>query len=116
MPLGDLFTPELWKSVADGLRGVAGRWWDENKDDLVALTKEEVEDVLRALKRGDTRSAKIEIAQRMSREEWVSYRDGTTDQLHGIAARRAAILEALEDLGRRVARLIGGAAADAIGL
>lgn len=115
MSVEDLFTKEMWSSVAKEIGGVAGRWWEENRDDLIALTNEEAKDILRSLKKGDTLGAKMEIAARMSRAEWVAYRDSTTDQLHGIAARRAAILEALEDLGRRAAKVIGVAAAGALG-
>lgn len=50
----------------------------------------------------------------MSREEWRHYRDRTTDQLEGVAARRARLLDALGELGARAARAIGKAALAAI--
>lgn len=115
MSVDDLFTRDLWETIGKDLGGVAGRWWDENRDDLVALSKEEATEILRALRDGDTLGAKLEIAARMSPQEFRAYRKGTTDQLMGIARRRAAMLEALGDLGKRAAMLIGAAAAGALG-
>jgi len=114
--VGDLITRELWESVAGELRGVAGRWWDENKDHLVGLAKDEAADIFRALKRGDTFRAKQEIVAMMSPEEWRAYRDGTTEQLAGIARRRAELLDALEDLGLRAAKVLGRAVGGALGV
>lgn len=114
--LKGLFGEDHWKLVGRQLRGASARWWDAHREDLIDIAAEELEDVLRALRNGDTFRAKMEIVGRMSREEWLAYRDATTKELKGIAARRAAIIEALEELGTRAARIIGTAAAKALGL
>lgn len=116
MSVGDLFTKEMWGDVAKDIGGVAGRWWDENKDDLVDLAEDEAKEIFDSLRNGDTLGAKLEIASRMTRPEFKAYRDGTTAQLQGIALRRARLLGALEDLGTRAAKIIGAAAVGAIGL
>jgi hypothetical protein len=60
--------------------------------------------------RTNRRRAEIEIAVRMSAEQWATYRDGTTAKLAGIAQRRAEMLEALSELSWFGARLLGRAA------
>lgn len=110
MSASDLFTRDTWALIGQGLRGVAERWWDDNQALLVGLAKDEVRDLVAGLRTGDTSSAKAEIAARWIREDresWVAYRDGTTATLQGLARRRADLIEALEELGRRSARLIG---------
>jgi hypothetical protein len=117
--LEDLFTRDLWASVADGLRGDAKRWWADHQDDLVELSEAEVKQMLAALQDGDTVEAKQKIAlhwARHDREAWEAYRDGTTKELRGIAARRARIMEALEDLSERAARTLGRIARGALGI
>jgi hypothetical protein len=107
---------DFWKGVANDLRGVAFKWWEDNREDLIALGKDEVTDIALALRKGDIVQAKLEIAAYMTRAEWVMYRDGTTAELQGIAARRAALLDALEDLGMRAATLIGKVVVGKLGL
>lgn len=116
MSAGDLITEDFWVGVANGLKGLGARWWEENKDHLVGLAKDEAAEIFAALKRGDTFDAKQELVARMTPEEWRAYRDGTTAQLQGIARRRADLLDALEDLGRRAAKLVGAAATGALGI
>ena len=110
------FGSSLWSMVQGQLRGTALQWWEDNQAHLVDLTREEVEDFLIALKSGDAFDAKLEIATRMEPPQWRAYRNGTTDKLHGIAARRAALLDALEDLARRAAKTLGKAGVSALGL
>ena len=111
-----LFGPELWGTIGNSLKGAAKRWWEEYEDDLVAYGEDELKEILKTLRDEGTAEAKIYIALRMDREEWEQYRDGVTDALHGIALRRARIFDALEDLGRRSARIIATVAAVALGL
>jgi hypothetical protein len=108
--VGDVF----WQLVADDLRGVALAWWRENHDDLVELAKDEAAEIFADLKAGRVLEAKLSIVAHMSREEWRAYRDGTTDQLEGIAQRRARLLDALAELGLRAAEAIGRVALAAI--
>ena len=115
MSLPELFHEDTWNSAWTQLRGVPQKWWEEHKDTLTNMAKDEAEDVFRAMRQGQTDEAKMAVIAAMSREEWVAYRDGTTAQLRGIAQRRAELLDALEDLGRRAARIIGGAAMSALG-
>lgn len=119
MSVADLFGRDLWEKVGNGLRGDAGRWWEAHQDDLLELGEDEVKQLLKTLQDGDTVEAKQQIALRWAREDretWVAYRDGTTQELKGIAARRARIMEALEDLGERAARTLGRIARGALGL
>lgn len=115
----DLFGREHWEGVgrelAGGLSRTARAWWEEYQDDLEQYGKDELRQVLKTLRDEGTAEAKLYIALRMDREEWEKYRDGVTDELRGIAIRRARIMEALEDLGRRAARIIGAAAGAALG-
>ena len=114
--MSGLFTKSLWEAVGQDLRGAAGKWWDNWEPTLVGLTKDEMRDVFASLKAGDSVAAKQAVIARMSPAEWRAYRDGTTKQLRGIAARRAALLEALEDLGKRAAKTIGEAVLGAMKL
>jgi ferric-dicitrate binding protein FerR (iron transport regulator) len=94
-------------------------WWTEYEELLVGMAEEEARDLFNALRSGDTAEAKGEIAAQWIREDrdsWRAYRDGTTTQLEGIARRRADLIEALEDLGKRTAKLIGRAAAGVLGI
>lgn len=112
--MSDLFTKDHWRDVGQKLRFGAKRWWEAHRDELVDLGKDEARDIFRALKKGKTREAKLEIVSRMSPEEWAAYRDGTTEQLQDIAARRARLLAALEELGWLAARIIGKSALAAL--
>lgn len=97
------------EEIGKSLRRVARAWFEENQDNLAALAEDELRDVVRALRKGDTREAKITIALRLSPEDWRAYRDGTTTQLEAIALRRAELMDALEDLAERVAKAVGRA-------
>ncbi len=114
--VGDLITRELWEGVAGQLEGVARSWWEDNREELLAVAVDEAEDIARALAKGDTTQAKMAIVANMSRDEWRAYVKGTTKTLQGIAINRAKLLDALEDLGMRSARVIGRALAGALGL
>jgi len=122
----DFFEREHWEGVKEKIPSMApvvGRrlrrlgeaWWEEYQEELVGYGKHELADILRLLRDQGTAEAKIYIALRMDRDDFEQYRDNVTDQLRGIAVRRARILEALEDLGHRVARVIGTAAGAALG-
>ena len=113
---GALFTRQLWLDVAEDLRFTAKAWWEENRDLIVDMPLDELEDIMLALRKGDTAEAKIALATRLGPAEWRAYRDGTTEHLAAIARRRFALFEALEDLGRRAAMIIGGAALRVLGL
>jgi len=66
--------------ILDGLRGLGKTWFEENKDSLAELAEDELRDVVRALRSGDTREAKVALALRLSPEDWRAYRDGTSDK------------------------------------
>jgi len=110
--LGDQF----WQSVRGELRGVALAWWTDNQDQLAELGKEVGEEIFENLQAGHIFEAKMAIASVMTREQWKAYKAGTTTQLSAIAQRRAALLEALSDLGSKTAQVIGKAALLALGL
>ncbi len=114
--VGDLMSRELWEGVAGQLEGVAGRWWQDNCEELLAVAVDEAEDIARALAKGDTVEAKMAIVANMSANEWRAYVRGTTKTLQGIAINRAKLLDALEDLGTRSARVVGRALGGALGL
>lgn len=105
--MGELFGKENVRRLGDGLVNIGKAWWSQHGDAFADLSKDEAEAVLSSLKRGDTVEAKFQLALRMNPDEWKAYRDGTVDQLRGIAIQRAKILEALDDLGRRSAQFIG---------
>lgn len=118
MAVKDLFGKPLWEDIGRQLKGGALDWWNENQEDIVGLTRDEAEYMLEQLKAGDTYAAKRELSMywaKHDRESWESYRDNTTAQLRGIAARRAAVIKALEDLGRKAASIIGKAAGNVLG-
>lgn len=111
-----LFDEDTWKGVGEQLSGASKEWWTDNRDGLTELAVDEAKDLFAALKKGDTISAKMEIVARMSPDEWKAYRDGTTENLRGIAARRAKLLDAVEDLSRKLAKAIGKTVFAALGL
>lgn len=116
MSLQDLFTKQLWKSVGEDLRGDALDWWSQNEKALVGIAKDELAGVMEALRKGDTVQAKLEVAARMTPDEWRAYRDGTTKRLSAIATRRAALMSALMEIGTRAAKSVGRAALETLGL
>ena len=119
MSAKDLVGKEFWSSVAQALKGDALSWWKEHESEIVETAREEAKQVFTWLKRGDTSEAKYVIAMHMmqdDREAWKAYRDGTTDKLTGIAKRRAAMMDALEALGKAAAETIGKAAMGALGI
>ena len=116
MSLQDLFTREMWEAVGKELRGTAGTWWEENRDELESLAQEEVQAIASALRKGNTTDAKLAIAGRMSPEDFIAYTKGTTAALQGVARRRAELMDALEDLGIRSAKVVGKAIRTAAGL
>lgn len=109
MSLNDLFTRDLWEGVGRSLRGSARAWWDENEEALVGAARDEIEAVARSLESKDTIKAKLFVASRMTREEFDAWQDETIAALDEIGKRRARLLDALEDLGIRAARIIGKA-------
>ena len=115
MSTSDLFTPELWRGVADQLRGTASDWWDRNKDSIVELGTTEARAIFGALKVGDSVVAKREMAKLMNDEDWAAYRDATTNRLADIATRRAQFYRALGELGIKAMRLVGSTVMGALG-
>lgn len=112
MSLGRKFLED----VAGELRGDAKAWWETHGDDLAALGQEDAQEILESLRAGRTVDAKLALVSNMSRAEWKAYRDGTTATLEGIAQRRAKMLDALAELGVRIAETIGRVALAALGL
>ena len=110
--LGDQF----WQTVKSELRGVALAWWNDNQDQLAELGKEVGEEIFENLQAGHIFEAKMAIASVMTRTEWKAYKAQTTKQLGAVAQRRAALLEAMSDLGSKTAQIIGKAALLALGL
>ena len=100
------FGNALWRDVADELRGGALKWWRLHREDLVELGSSEMRDALAGLRKRGQHGAMVEIVARMDPEQWMKYRDGNTAALVGIAARRAAVLSALKDLGWFAARVL----------
>jgi len=99
---------KLWAELAAGSGRVARAWWDEYQAVLVDVAESELKEIAKALAAGDTYRAKVIAASGMDQDEWDAYRDGTTDQLQGVALRRVLVRDALDDLGRRTAKIIGG--------
>lgn len=116
MSVAELFGPDLWEDVGRDLRGVAGAWWDENRETLVGMARDELAEIMGSLRKGDTAEAKLTLVAHMSPAEWRAYRDGTTETLRGIAKRRADLLDALEDLSRRAAKLISRVVLGVLGI
>lgn len=108
--MGEILDRSTWVDIGTQLRGVGAQWWEENRSSLEGMAKDEARALFDQLRKRDLEAAKFEVVARMSREEWEAYRDGTTEQLKGIAVQRAKLLEALQDLGVRVAGVIGAAA------
>lgn len=106
----DRFTDADWRAVSRKLKLAGERWWEDHREELVGLGIDEARDLFAALKKGKRRQAKLELVARMTPEEWVTYRDGTTAELRDIASRRAKMLAALEELGWLASRIIGHAA------
>ena len=109
MSLSDLFGDALWRGVGESLRGEASKWWGKHRDTIVGLTRDEMQDMANALKVGDRFTAKMAIVAHMSPEEFRAWERKTLGQLEGIAARRAAMLDALKDIPLRVLEVIGTA-------
>lgn len=107
------FGEELWGKVREDLPALARGWWDENREPLIKLGRSEVIDTIRALRRSKN-AAKLEVVARMTPDQWVAYRDGTTAQLVEISKRRAKLIAALEDLGWLIARLVGRYASESL--
>ncbi len=113
--MGELFTKSMWREVGKDLRGSSSKWWKTNQSAIVGLGKEEMRAIAYALKSGNSKRAQMEILSRLDPkvqsdwDVWVSYRDGTTKRLKAAARRRKKMLDALEELGKRLARLIGKA-------
>jgi len=119
MSAQDLLDEDFWKSVAKDLKDDAEDFWKENKDDLLKTAKEEALSFFRALKSGQPMDAKYAIASRWMREDrksWKAYTKGTLDELNGLAARRARIIEAIMKLSTRAAQTVGSAALKALGV
>jgi len=95
-----------WDAVKRDLRGKSLSWWEQNKDSLIGLTRDEIYDMGVALRVGNTFDAKLAIARNFSREEWTAYRDGTTQKLAGIAERRYQLIQALGELGKRLSNVV----------
>lgn len=111
----ELFGGFRWSEVKSNLRHSSLEWWEQNRETIVSLTKDEVGDLAREFvdrHNGDVgmqTDAKLAIAMRMSPEDWRAYRDGTTDALRDIAKHRFELFNALGMLSRHAARLIGQA-------
>lgn len=114
--MSGLLGDQLWRDIGSDLHGVGLAWWRENEGELVELAQDEAQEIFEDLKSGRTYEAKLSLVARMTRNEWKAYRDGTTDQLEGIARRRAKLLDALGELGARAAKAIGNAALSRLGL
>lgn len=109
MSADDLFTESMWKDVARDLRLVGSKWWEANRDNLVGLSRREVEDMALALKAGNRRRAKQALVQHYSPDELYAYMHNTTEHFRGIAARRFAAIQALKQVGWWAARAVGTA-------
>lgn len=114
--MSEIFGADLWRGIADDLRGEAERWWKDNQEAIIELGKEEAKDIFASLKRGDHVMAKRKVAEGMNDEDWAAYRDATTKKLAKIANRRAALYASLSKLGVKAAKMIGAAVTGALGL
>lgn len=98
---------ELFSEIGRQLRGAASDWWEGYRDTLVDLSQDELNEIAQWLRAGNTLQAKLTIARYMTRVEFDAYQKGTIDALNAIANRRAAMIDALEDLSRLAAKAIG---------
>lgn len=110
----EAFDEPSWKAIAEVVRPAGRAWWALHKDALVGVARDELRAVAEALREGDRTRARYEVVARMDRATWEAYRDGTTAELRGEAAKRAKLLRALNSLGWFAARAIGKAALSAI--
>lgn len=109
MSVDEFIDPKLWGAVSKDLERGLHRWWMDHREELLRIGKDELREVAERLAKGDRTGAKFEVVGAMDRETWRAYRDGTTDHLRGIAARRAALARALEKLSFGAAKTIGAA-------
>jgi len=114
--MGDGIGDEVWRNVKRELRGNAKDWWDQYRDHLLDLTVDELKEIGGELAAGHPISAKIAVVRNMTDDEWKAYRDGTTERLHEIAKRRFEIADALSDLTKRVAKILGAAIGAVLGV
>jgi len=109
----ELLDPKTWAALRKELRGNGEKWWDEHRDTLLGVAKAELREVFEQLEKGKRVEAQLEIIASMDRETWRAYRDGTTAELRGVAARRADLLAAIKKLsfvaGKTVAKTVIGA-------
>ena len=98
-----------WEAVEKKLRRGSLQWWRDHKDKIVGLGKDEILDIAKALRKGKRYEAQLEIAVRMTPEEWRAYKNQTTEQLRSIAQKRAMLFEALGKIGWFIARVLGQA-------
>lgn len=114
MTVADLVSRTLWLDIGKELRGGAFKWWNKHESSLTALTKQELFDLANHLRAGDRRGAKDMLVKHLvslgpTSPVWIAFRNGTTDNLHDLAARRAAAIEAVTELGWFAARAVGKA-------
>ena len=118
----NIVSKDLWKRIGNDLRGRASDWWKSNQAAIVGMGKDELHEIAIALKAKDVKRAQMAILSRLDPNDpedwkvWVSFRDGTTKRLRAAAARRKRMLDALEELGRVAAKIVGVAVLAAIGL
>lgn len=100
-------TREQIEDIGHALSGTARVWWEDYGDTFEDFAEAEARDVFRALERSKT-DAKLVIASQMGADDFMRYMKRTTAELRGVARRRADVLDALEDLGLRAARVLAG--------
>jgi len=107
MSADEFLDPRTWGALRRDLKGGLDRWWDEHRETLLGIAKAELREVAEQLEKGKRVEAQLEVIASMDRETWRAYRDGTTAQLRGIAARRADLLAAVKKLSFNAAKIIG---------
>lgn len=109
-----LVSRTLWHRIGSDLRGGAFKWWTRHESALTSLTRDEMLALANNLRAGDRRGARDAMVRHFvalgpGHPDWASYVDLTSDQIRDLAARRAAFIEAIGELGWWAARAISKA-------
>lgn len=110
--------PAQCKRIADDLdtwiaRHVPGAhreardFWAEHGTAITELATDEAKAIARFLSKGDTHNAYRYLVLNSSLDTWRREREKTTEAFDEVAVRRERFREAMFDLGRRAARILG---------
>lgn len=102
-------------AACNGIRDELAKWgrrearefWRDNEAAILDLPTDELHALAANLRRGDTFAAYHTLVSTAPLDVFRALRQETTAMLEHVAVRRAAMMEALRDLGRRAAKLLG---------